>query len=103
MLAFYLGLYLAQRMIDVIYKNVKMTLYVSVCVRLNDRVRIEDLHTRCKIVSLEQRRRNQLLSLMYKKSKDLTLHKVFVRNTRESARIVFKTDTYEGQLYKRSP
>ena len=29
-------------------------------VRLNDHVRIEDLHARCKLVSLEQRRRIQL-------------------------------------------
>ena len=41
--------------------------------------------------------------LMYKKSTDFTMHKVFPRNTRESNRIVFKTDSYEGSLYKRSP
>ena len=29
------------------------------------------MHARRKIVSLEQRRRNQLLLLMYKKSKDI--------------------------------
>ena len=40
---------------------------------------------------------------MYKKSKDIGLHKVFARNTRGSTRIVFKTDQYEGTLYKRSP
>ena len=72
-------------------------------VRLMDRVRIEDLHNRCKIVSLEQRRRVQLLLLMYKKSKNVLLHKIFPRNTRRSNRIVFKTDQYEGTLYKRSP
>ena len=57
----------------------------------------------CKIVSLEQRRRLQLLMLMYKKSKDITMHKVFPLNTRLSTRIVFKTDAYEGTLYKRCP
>ena len=31
------------------------------------------------------------------------MHKVFPRNTRGSNRIVFKTDSYEGSLYKRSP
>ena len=71
--------------------------------RLADHIRISDLHKKCKIVSLEQRRRMQLLSLMYKKSKDLTLRKVFPRNTRESVRLVFKTDQYEGALDKRSP
>ena len=30
------------------------------------------------------------------------MHKVFPRNTRASNCIVFKTDTYEGSLYKRS-
>ena len=72
-------------------------------VRLLDHVRIDVLHDKCKIASLEQRRRVQLLLLMYKKSKDVFLHKVFPRNTRRSNRIVFKTDSYEGTLYKRSP
>ena len=71
--------------------------------RLADHIRISDLHKKCKIVSLEQRRRMQFLSLVYKKSKDLTLRKVFPRNKRESVRLVFKTDQYEGALYKRSP
>ena len=71
--------------------------------KLTDHVRIEYLHEKCKIVSLEQRRRQQLLMLMYKKSKDYTMHKVFPRNTRASNRIVFKTDNYEGSLYKHSP
>ena len=72
-------------------------------VRLTDHVRIPDLHARCKIISLEQRRRIQLLLLMYKKSKDVTMHKVFPRNTRGSNRVVFRIDNYKGSLYKRSP
>ena len=40
---------------------------------------------------------------MYKKSKDLSLHKLFARNTREGTCIVFRTANYEGVLYKRSP
>ena len=71
--------------------------------RLTDRIRIVDLHAKCNIISLEQRRRIQSLLLMYKKSKDLSLHKVFARNTCGSDRIVFKTDQYEGTLSKRSP
>ena len=78
-------------------------LRICTTVKLTDRVRIEDLHARCKLVSLEQRRRIQLLLLMYKKSKDVTMHKVFPRNTRRSKRIVFRTDNHEGTLYKRSP
>ena len=72
-------------------------------VKLHDHVRIEHLHEKCEIVSLEQRRRHQLLMLMYKKSTDFPMHKVLPRNTRESNRIVFKTDNYEGSLYKHSP
>ena len=71
--------------------------------KFSDHIRIEDFHSRCKIISLEHRRRNQLLLLMYKKSHDPTLHRVFPRNTRRSARTVFKTANYEGSLYKRSP
>ena len=66
-------------------------------------MRIDLLHSRCKIVSLEQRRRNQLLYLMYKKSKDPSLLKLFPRNTRGSMRKVFRTANYEGTLYKQSP
>ena len=40
---------------------------------------------------------------MYKKSKDITMHKVSPGNTRRSKHIVFKTDSKEGTLYKRSP
>ena len=72
-------------------------------VKMTDHVRIEDLHTRCKIVSLEQRRRCQLLLLMYKRRNEVSLLKVFPRNTRRSARKVFKTANFEGTLYKRSP
>ena len=39
------------------------------CTKTNlaDHVRIDDLHSRCKIVSLDQRRGVQLLLLMYKR------------------------------------
>ena len=40
---------------------------------------------------------------LHKKSKDISLHRVYARNTRESTRIVFRTDHYEGTLYQRSP
>ena len=56
-----------------------------------------------KTVSLEQHGRIQLLLLMHKKSKDITMHKVIPRNTRRSTFIVFRTDSNEGSLYKRSP
>ena len=55
------------------------------------------------VTKAQQRRRQQLLMLMYKKSTNPTMHKVFPRNTRQSTRIVFRTDKYEGGIYKRSP
>ena len=87
-------------MIDASCKCICQNDALRICtrVRLNDHVRIEDLYDRCKIISLERRRHIQLLLLMYRKSKDITMHKVFVR---ESRQIVFKTDTSEGTLYKR--
>ena len=53
---------------------------LRLCVRMkiSDRVKIPDLHARCKLISLEQRRRIQLLLLMYKKSKDQYLIKFFL-------------------------
>ena len=39
----------------------------------------------------------------YTKGKDVTMHNVFPRNTRESRRIVSKTDSKEGTMFKRSP
>ena len=73
---------------------------ICVRVRLTDHVKLKDLHVRCKITSLEQRRQIQLLLLMYTKSKDITMHKVFPSNTRISWRNIFKskTDRYEGTL-----
>ena len=38
----------------------------------------------------------------YTKGKDVTMHNVFPRNTRESRRIVSKTDSKEGNMFKRS-
>ena len=51
----------------------------------------------------KQRRHSQLLLLMYKKSCDISLLKVFPRNTRRSTRIAFKTANFESSLYKHSP
>ena len=65
--------------------------------RLMDHVPVEELHAKCNIISLEQRKRNKLLVLMYKKSCDVSLHKVFPRYTRRSIRIVFETANYQGK------
>ena len=55
------------------------------------------------LVSLEQMRRIQLLMLMYKRKTYITMHKVLVCDARISRRTVFKPDSKEGTLYKRSP
>ena len=47
-------------------------------VRISDHVSIINLHATYNIVSLEQRRRQQLLMLMYKKSSDHSMHSVFL-------------------------
>ena len=44
-------------------------------VRLSDHISIDDLHGRFEITSLEQRCCVQLLLFMYKKSKDVSMHK----------------------------
>ena len=49
-------------------------LRICLNVRLNDHVSIGYLHEKCKLTSLEQRRRQQLLILMYKKSANPTMH-----------------------------
>ena len=55
------------------------------------------------LLSVNHQLKSMLLLLMYKNSRDVTLHKVFPRNTRGSARILFKTANFEGALYKQSP
>ena len=40
-------------------------LRICLGINLSDHVRIEDLHNKCKMISLEQRRRIQLFLLMY--------------------------------------
>ena len=64
-------------------------------VSLKDHVRLDELHTNFKIVSLKERRRIQLILLMCKESKYVKTHKVFPKDARISRRIVFRTDTYE--------
>ena len=97
-----------ESIIAVIDKNAKMMrleydtkyVYELICRIMLDHD--HDIHSICKLVSLEQRRRIQLLILLYNNIKDVTMHKIFRRETRRSRRIVFKTDSKEETLYKRS-
>ena len=63
------------------------------------RVSIEKLHNKCKILSLEQRVRKQMLWFMYLLSKEANL--IRVPDTRNAAKIGFKVITY--QRYEKSP
>ena len=71
--------------------------------RLADKVSISKLHARCKIISLEQRMRKQLLWLMFILSKDQRFLKVSNRVTRNVDRILFKVPSRITLVYERSP
>ena len=61
------------------------------------------LHAKCKILSLEQRRRKQLLRLMFNLSKDKEFLKVPNRVTRGAGRVTFKVPAKIFPSYERSP
>ena len=71
--------------------------------RISDRVSIEKLHVKCKLLSLEQRMRKQLLWLMYLLSKDNNLIKTPARETRNAVKIVFNVPTRITPKYDKSP
>ena len=78
-------------------------LRICTVTRLADKVSIRKLHEKCKIISLEQRMRKQLLWLMYILSKDEVFRNVPIRVTRSGDKIVFKVPTKILPMYERSP
>ena len=60
---------------------------------LLDMIQIDRLHDECKLLGLEQRRRKQLLRLMYLHSRNESNIKKPVRMTRAVKKLVFKTAT----------
>ena len=70
---------------------------------LDDRISIDVLHKNAKLISLEQRRVKQLLSIMYKLSNDPCNIIVPARNTRMHKKRVFRTDNKIGTKYRNSP
>ena len=58
---------------------------------LLDMIRIDVLHNECRIIGLEQRRRKQLLRLMYLHSRNDNDLKVPVRLIRAWTKLIFKT------------
>ena len=71
--------------------------------QLLDKIRIDRLHNECKILGLEQRRRKQLLRLMYLHSRMEKNIKKPVRATRAMAKVTFKTATRCTGKYLNSP
>ena len=71
--------------------------------RVSDRISIEKLHNRYKVLSLEQRMRKQLLWLMYLVSKEDNVLNVPVRLTRNAEKVVFKVPTRITPKYEKSP
>ena len=71
------------------------------CVR--DKIPIEQLHKTANLVSLEQRRVNQLLVIMYKISRNPVNIVVPNRQTRQHQKLVFRIDSKIGTKYANSP
>ena len=72
-------------------------------VRLLDRLTLVDMHRDASLVSLEQRRKLQLLGLMYIYKNCRNVERIFPRNTRQGERYHFRTDNYQSGKYKSSP
>ena len=71
--------------------------------RLKDKIPIDTMHKKANLVSLEQRRCKQLLSIMYKMSRDPVNIVVPSRNTRMHQKLVFRRDSKIGTKYVNSP
>ena len=65
--------------------------------------RVKKLHEKCKIISLEQRMRKQLLWLMYILSRDHVFLQVPNRVTRNALKITFKVPNKITPVYEKSP
>ena len=71
--------------------------------KLSDRISIEHLQIKSKLLSLEQRREKQLLMLMYIHSKNNNVRKIPGRETRNANKFTFKTAPKIGTKYGNSP
>ena len=73
-------------------------------VRLRDRVSIVQMHSRAKLLSLEQRRQLQLLNLMFiYKNRHRDIRRIHGRNTRAANVYSFTRERYHNNKYKNSP
>ena len=73
-------------------------------VRLRDRLSVQYMHDIAKLLSLEQRRKKQLLCLMFiYKSRHINIQGVHGRNTRAAQIYSFARERYHYVKYKNSP
>ena len=72
-------------------------------VRRRDHYSVSKLHRKSNLISLEQRRKIQLLSLMYIHKENPRNLRNRERHTREADRIVFHTEIYRNCKYQSSP
>ena len=72
-------------------------------IRRRDRMSIKKLHAEAKLLSLDQRRKIQLLSLMYNHRKCQDVRRPAPRATRNAVRYSFYTERYNNVKYKNSP
>ena len=77
---------------------------LRICLRykLADRVSEQKLHVEAKLQSLEQRRKYQLLKLMYYHSKNAKNIKIANRHTRAADKVVFNVPTKCSTKYLKS-
>ena len=72
--------------------------------RLNDRVSLSDIHIQANLLSLEQRRCIQLLSLLFMHGKSHeNVFEIPARQTRAANIPKYKTEIYKNSKYKNSP
>ena len=78
---------------------------LRLCLRYNlvDRISERLLHYEGKLQSLDQRRKSQLLKMMYQQSKNVNNIKVKIRPTRAAEKIVFNVPTKCTTKYLNSP
>ena len=78
---------------------------LCICYDVNrrDRISVTKVHVDAKLLSLEQRREIQLLTLMYKHKTTFNARHIFQRATRGAERYKFEVERYNVVKYKNSP
>ena len=89
-----------RKYLQIIQNNCLRTCYN---VRLLDRLTLIDMHREANLVSLEQGRQIQLLSLLSIYRSIGNVERIFARNTRQGRRFNFRVDNYQSGKYKSSP